>query len=523
MAALNSLLKSKHVDLIITLLCLGMTYWLHINEFVNGDVAWHVEAAKRLLSGGNYLINTFDTNAPFVFVYFFPVIWLKKIVTLSLPNLITTYIALSAVLPLAFSYFLINKMILEDKIAKRLLYYAVLFIVLFLPTFNFGQREIVLIYFYLPYFLYLMLKTVYPEGPKINRWFLYCMALFAAFGILQNLFYLSIPVFIDIYIYIKTKKFRWLQAIFYLFVLTSIGISFFLYPEYFTTIIPMVMCYESGFNFPILMLLLEVFTFICLLTVSVVLINFKKLYQSDDIIICFIATICSSLIYFFELKLWDYHLYPAICFVVLLLISIIIKYYEETIYKKTIAPRVSLASTSIAKGILATILVIVIGDYRSDIAIFHNQHNSIHKWLDYAKSNFNQKKLYSLVMQLGPAYELPYYSGKDIQIVSPWSNPWVLPYVIQQSNKTNRCNLERDIVTFQAIATQALAKQQPDFIITENATWLLYKGQPFDYFEFFSQNKQFKELIKQYTYFGQFEGYTIYQKISKINDKNSPH
>lgn len=291
------------IDSIITSLCLFSAYWLHISTFINWDVAWHVEGARRLLSGGSYLVNVFDNNSLFVFAYYFPVILLKRTTSFLYPNLINIYITLTTIIPLTFCYLVIHKVFNQKKIfVKRFLYYTIIFILLFLPASNYGNREIVLIIFFLPYFLINILTTTYPKSLSVSKWLAYISAILASFGIAQNIFYISIPLFLDLYRFIKIRKFSNFQILFYSCLIIYAAIVAFLYPEYVHHIIPMVLCYESAFNFPLVVLMLEILTFISLLTVTIVLLNFKRLYKSDDIIMSFIATFCALLIYFLNSK-----------------------------------------------------------------------------------------------------------------------------------------------------------------------------------------------------------------------------
>lgn len=510
---MNKKNKNLLYDSIITFLCLIVAYQVQHSAFINWDVAWHVEGARRLLAGGHYLLNTFDNNSPLVFAYFFPLIWLTKVLTLPLANLALAYITLTALIPLSLCYYVLNQCFNDkDIVTRRLLYFTLVYCLLFLPAFNFGHREIVLFYFFIPYFMAISFSTYIHL--RLNRYLLYLMAFLAAYGITQNLLYLSIPIFIDLYRLLKRKTFTHYQFFFYSCVAANIAIVAYLYPDYFAHIIPMVLCYESGFNFPITVLLLEILTFTSLLTVTTVLINFNKIKQSDDIILCFIATICSLLIYFFELKLWYYHLYPALCFVIFSLILLIAKYYEEVALGLGVKPRINLFTASLAGGILATIFLTVFNFLLAGMAMYHNPQDITNKWIRYAEQHFANKKLYFLVIRLGPPYSLTMYTHANIKVVSPWSNPWMLPYIILHHNKkTGFCNLRKDSEIFIQVATNALVTQQPDFIITEDPPrTLMYRGQLFDYFRFFSDNKLFAQAIKNYVLYDRFYSYHIYQR-----------
>lgn len=506
--------KKTLIDIFVTFLCLLVAYWIHIHTFINWDVAWHVEGARRLLLGGSYLVNVFDNNSPFVFAYYFPVIWLHKFLAVQYPNLIVTYMLLTAIIPLLLTYTIINKIFAKKEIfVKTFLYYITLFVIVFLPAFNLGHREMILIYFFLPYFLILVFSTTNPAATSFGKTLSTIAVVLAAFGIAQNYFYLSIPIFLDIYRYIKTKKFTIYQFSFYCCIFISVITIAILYPEYIKHIIPMVLCYERGFNFPILVLLLEALTFISLLTIIIVLINFKRLHKSNDIVMAFIAATASLVIYFLELKLWYYHLYPALSFIVLILALIIIKYYEETLLGFTIQPKINLFSAALSSGILVTIFIIMVGYAIDELIIYHDPNYEMNRWLVYSQQHFRDKKLFFFVIKMGFAYSLPLYSQANIEIVSPWSNPWLLPYIIL--NKNNNCHreLQSDIGIFRKLAASAIAHTKPDFLIIEaTPKTLLPTGKKFHYLDFFAEEKGLANLFKDYSYYGYFDKLTIYKR-----------
>jgi hypothetical protein len=511
-------INNNSKNLIITLLCLVVAYWIQINTFLNWDVAWHVEGARRLLAGGDYLSNLFDNNSPFVFAYYIPVIVLHRALPLFYPHLVILYILLTSIIPLALCYSLIHKAFKQKEIVvMNLLYYTVLFIIVFLPAFNFGHREIVLIYCYLPYFLFLTFLTTYPETFTLDRtWWVYPIVLLAAYGISQNILYISIVIFLDFYRFLKTRQFNFFQGFFYGCILFNIWLIAFLYPNYIKHIIPMVLCYESGFNFPLLVLILQMLMFISLLTVTIVLVNIRRLYKSDDLIMCFIAAICSLLIYFFELKLWYYHIYPALCFVMLILTLLVTKYYEENFLDVCILPRVNLFSAAIAAAMLITIVFVVFNFSKGEWQDFHNPNDENHQWINYARRHFANKKLFFFVIKLGPAYAPLFYSEANIHVVSPWSNPWMLPYIIEEKGDGSLfCNLADDISLFTQLTTRAMANEKPDFIIVEKAPeHLLFQGKQFEYITFFSRDNNFTKIFKNYRIYGYYDSFTIYTKRS---------
>lgn len=475
--------------------------------FINWDIAWHIEAAKRIGSGGDYLINLFDTSSPFVFIYFIPLVWLHSWLQLAYYKLTIIYILATTTLPLVLSYLVIFKTN-HTFLFKRLLYYLIVILLLFVPSFHLGQREIVLITFYCPYFLYSIFSPIYPERLKINFPIIYLMVLLAAFGISQNLTYIAIPIVLDFFLILKFRNVTFHQLFFYTCMLFSILFVTLIYPNYFKVIVPMVLCFGRGFHNSIFHLLFQELVFICLISLVIFLFNIRKLSGDKDIILCFLAAVIAMLIFLLQLQPWYHHFYPALFFTVLLLGLLIGKLYY--------LPSANLISISMASSILITVFLITFFYNKNAVVAFNNPKDRTNLWINYAANHFANSKVLFLTIDLGPPYSIPLYTKAKIDIISPWSNPWMLPYIFKYKNDTRNsfCPSSKGITTVQTIATNAMAKN-PAFIVVENNNiFLNQNGKKLDILEFFSQDFAFARLFKQYSIYQKFDDFSIYVKTS---------
>lgn len=202
------------------------------------------------------------------------------------------------------------------------------------------------------------------------------------------------------------------------------------------------------------------------------------------------------------------------CFVILTLGLIIIKYYEETASEAQIKPHINLISASLASAILITILVVIIGFTRDELTIFHDPMYLTNRWIQYADDHFQNKKLFFFVIRLEPAYSLLLYSHDNIEVLSPWSNPWLLPYILQGKNTKNQfCHFQENSQIFKYLAVNSMIKNKPDFIIIESCQdKKFYLGRRFSYADFFLQDKGFVNFLKQYYLYGHFGEFTVYHR-----------
>lgn len=503
--------KNQKLDAIITLLCLLFAYLLHLNTFIDWDVAWHLEGAKRLLQGGDYLVNLFDTNSPFVFAFYIPVIWLHAIFqNTQLAPLVYIYTLTVTLISLILCHHLVESIYPPEKMfARKLRYYAIVFCVLFLPASNFGQREVVLILFFLPYYLVTQQLIRQPsENSSVFSRIRWIFAVLAAFGILQNIFYLCLPVFLDSYKFLRTKKIQSYNAIFYASIASGLLLIHLLYPTYFRTIVPMVLCYESGFNSPATLLLFEVLTFMCLVSALIVVVNIKRFYHESCIFAPFGCLTLSLVIYFLEMKLWYYHLYPALCFAVLMLTALVIQYKQQE--SRSVGWVTICLSYAILLMVLKTIIVFGINEVRA----FHNKDSNQNRWIAYSDTHFNQKKLFFIEMFLDASYGLAVYSKANFYLAQPWSNPWLMPYLLSSQPKINHgfCNLIADKKIFFHILQAALQASNPDTLIVEKVPPSKNLPNSFSYIDYFSQDLEIRNILKRYFLVDSVEKLNIYER-----------
>ncbi|OGT46518.1 MAG: hypothetical protein A3E83_01270 [Gammaproteobacteria bacterium RIFCSPHIGHO2_12_FULL_41_20] len=133
-----------------------LAWHMQATVLLNADVAWLIEASKRMLAGGSYTKDFFENNPPWILYFYAPAVLLSKFFTINLAYSLRTYILI-----LAFIALLLSKHFLKTIFSKNqqdsalypflLLTLAMLFLIF--PVSDFGQREHVLFMLSTPYFL----------------------------------------------------------------------------------------------------------------------------------------------------------------------------------------------------------------------------------------------------------------------------------------------------------------------------------------------------------------------------------
>src|SRR3990167_10807581 len=127
--------KTRHYHYVLFASIFLITFWIQNHLFINWDVTWHIEAAKRMLHGDTYTKNIFDDNPPMVFWFYMPAVLIHKHLGISL---IQCHI-LSVELTVLFSFFLCDICAKQGDLYKKaseiiLFRYTLLYALLFIPA-----------------------------------------------------------------------------------------------------------------------------------------------------------------------------------------------------------------------------------------------------------------------------------------------------------------------------------------------------------------------------------------------------
>lgn len=487
--------KLLRLDLLITLLLLVIAFIIRLNSFVDMDVAWHVEGAKRLLHGGSYITQVFDDNSPWVFYYYIPVELTHSLLALPYHIVIPLYVLACNLISL-----LLIRRILKyafDSGKRQACYFISLFILIFLPLMNFGQREIILINFVMPYF-WLNIALITQQQRIATSVTIIC-ALLACLGILQNPLYLPLILIWDITKLYKIQRWSSYQTVFYLATLAATLVSFVSYPDYTFTVLRLVMCYEGAFNSSFWNLITTA-TWFCLLGIFLFLLNYRNWRNDVAIVYSALSMMICLIIYFYERKNWYYHLYPAYSFLVLLLFFILQR-YQATFQSKcrlTVSDYINLVCTI---TILLMTLIHTILFLAGIISEFHDQNYSWNRWITYARQNFNNAKVFLLMPYNPPLHSLPLYA--NTHVVSPWFNTWFIP-ALNARYSSRLCNNRNDLELTRLITLRAIHLEKPDYILTRVPD--IAKS------NYDTYHQTDTVYLAGYHYLTQYDGVTIYKR-----------
>ena len=135
---------------VILLGCLVLAFVVQNNLFIHADVSYLMHVSQMLLAGGRYGFEFFETNPPMILYLSMPPLWLADISGMPLDTCFRLYVLTLAALSLSTSFYLIGK-IITNRFIHYFITCIVMFVILFLPSNQFGQREHIYLILITPY------------------------------------------------------------------------------------------------------------------------------------------------------------------------------------------------------------------------------------------------------------------------------------------------------------------------------------------------------------------------------------
>jgi len=307
----------------LSMLIICTSAWSIQNSiFISWDISILLHETQKLLAGGTYVNDYFETSPPMIlYLYILPVL-----VTKIFPVSIMTAFRGSV-------FFLgIGSVITCKALTKRLFYsqdrmigdlfllvLAALFLIL--PFYELGQKEHLLFIFSMPYIL---AASLWIEEKKINRAFAVGIGLMAGLGFAIKPFFVMTPLCIELYIIFKKKNIlaglrpETLTILMVLGVYTLLALH--LHADYFKTVVPYALrLYYSSMDLPWGKIMFHPVNMFCYFAIFFYILQYKYLAYKE-----FSGLLCCALVSFIIIFVMQrftpfYHLLPPLALAILLL------------------------------------------------------------------------------------------------------------------------------------------------------------------------------------------------------------
>ncbi|MES2218901.1 MAG: hypothetical protein V4501_10885 [Pseudomonadota bacterium] len=288
---------------------------------LNPDVAWLLEASRRLLHGGNYTKDFFENNPPMILYLYFPAVLLNQFFSISIILAIRLYVFFIATVSLFICYDLMKRIFSgQYQVLSRPLLILLASIFLLLPFYELGQRDQLLLSFTMPYFL---LAAYQLEGHSVKSRDAVVIGFLASLGFAMKPFFLIPLVLVEIYyIFCQKNLFAWFRddVITIIIVITSYVTMVFLFnPDYIFLVAPYAWpwCRLSA-QLPLVALLNFEIIYFCFLTILFYFIQYPTTKYKKLSTVLTLALIGFLLSYFLQKSSYLYRSWAAVSIAVFL-------------------------------------------------------------------------------------------------------------------------------------------------------------------------------------------------------------
>ncbi len=231
---------------------LVLTYCLQISLYLHADMLYLLYAAKRMLLGGSYATDFFETNPPLIMYLYMPALTISKWTGITILHIFRLYILCYCLITLSLCHALIESATISP-LFRHVILFSLAIAVLFLPAHEFGQREHIFMLCTFPYIFAMILRL---ENKPLSASAGMAIGAYACIGIALKPFFLSLPLLLECYYLLQKRSLR--ASLRPETITIAIGLccymasALYLFPDYFHVILPIVSdLYFAGTALPL--------------------------------------------------------------------------------------------------------------------------------------------------------------------------------------------------------------------------------------------------------------------------------
>lgn len=468
------------------------------------DMAWILYQTNAMLDGAKPYVNFVEVNPPLIFWLTVPAAWLARVfgcdsfLTMHICQFLLVGASLLACLDVVRSMKLI-----PDPLRRRMFFLALTYVQLSLPGFNMGEREWIMFVLVSPYLLIVAGRL---SGAIVPRRLWWIAGLAAGVGFALKPFFLLLWMGLELYL-VLCKSGWFIRRPESLIVLVIQGAYFLLVliftPEY-LKLMPMAQKLYGAFNInlsaPLLLkacLKLAPTAFVALLALPIIRVPVER---RPLVRVLGLTTALLLGVALIQRKGWEYHLYPAIAASMMLLVELTFCFCRENVeVPEGFRPMPTLAVALLTVAILA-----------GSISKFQKRQD-IDAWYQKPEGQACRllaregrgKSVALLSTTLCDAFPTVNYTG--MRYVMRYNSLWMLPGLYPDlpatpgervyHDRQQMSDYEKQMVD---TVVEDFRLNRPDFVLVDVSEYKVPLRVPFDYVEYFSLNKDFKEIWRQY-------------------------
>lgn len=511
------ILQTRRQRLVFILLMVSVylfAWKLQAALFLNYDASWLMHAAERMLAGGTYSRDFFETNPPLILYLSLPPVILSKMFAFKLALLFRAYIFLLASFSLVLCYGLLGSLFRSESSPRLAVTFFITLGVVFLilPCFDFGQRDHLLVILTLPYFL---LAACRLQGENFPRSVAFGVGVMAGLGFAIKPHFLLTPLLIEGYLAWQKKNARACLRPETLALLSTVFfyvLSIFLFfPDYIYIVVPYSLrLYYSSVSQPWSALLMNGAAAYCVFPLLFYLLQFKE--RSHKILgsVLALGLLGFLFAYFSQRMIHYYHLIPSLSFALLLLVV-------------EFDSMVSSLPRRWPSRCLASLLGVLL--FSVPVWIFHNLYTSsqgykketLGKLAAFMNAHARQDRVYFFVTAGSYAFSTVDYT--TTRVAPRFYFLWMAAGLANQALALGQSpqpalaeRLQRDKNFLINMVADDLYQYKPRYVFVDlSEDKYRVKDKNFDYLVYFSENPKFRQQWRNYHYYTTVEEQGVYK------------
>ncbi len=485
---------------VLLIASLVLALLIQLNLLISSDVQYLTHIADVMLNGGKYGIDFFETNPPMILYLYLPPLMVHQFSGVDISSCIRLYVLLLAGASVCASFYFLRR-IVQDRFLQTASFILFIFVKLFLPSNQFGQREHLYILFFMPY---VFASACALSHIRIDKGIAILTGIVAALGCCMKPYFLLPLVLIELYfIYKQRSILGWVRTesvvILSVMVLYLASTCYFC-PTYFTIVLPLVnQFYFDGIAQAWTLIFMFPHVLFCVGVSAACIMTIRYSRYPELITVLVLASIGTTLAFLVTRTMWFYHTLPALAFTSFLIGFVITEFMEPA----------NLRTSVWFTAVLMTALYIPILAFTE---------NTFGKQLRYEKQ-YKQDLINFLAAQPGK-HSVLCFSANTMTDCYPLINAlssehqsrypffWWMRAAITLAEKHQANDQIQD---FMNQVAEDLISHQTRWIVINTATTKLLLGENFNYFTYFSINPKMKRVLQSYHYWKTIDIYDIYQ------------
>lgn len=503
--------KKASLVFISLLISIFIAAWLLQGQlFLNWDASWLMHAAQRMLAGGTYQEDFFETNPPLIFYLYLPPIYIHLLSAWSLAICFRLYIFLLAALSLGLCYQQAERIFSKEN--QRLVYWLVgslAVIDLVLPLHELGQRDHLFVLLTLPYFLSLVYRLHQREKPPLAI----LIGLLAGIGFALKPHFLITLLLLESYAAYKQSIFFWWRAellTLILFILGNCLGTLIFYPDYIYFMIPYAMrLYYTSISAPWSVIVFYPLALFCASPLLLCIPLMPKV-RSERLLTTILLLALSGAVfsYLSQRTAFYYHLIPAFSLASLLVLLFFYFFCTQTIHRQ---------KTDYGFMVLLALFLFslpLLGWYQI-YQTWGNHHKNVRPLTAFVHQYAQHQTVYYFVSTI--IYTFPSLDSANAKLGSRFPFLWMIAGLVNHP-ETNPLWPQEKQLLMQMIC-EDFAKYKPQLVFVDISKHKPYiTAADFDYLPYFLADPQFKASWRHYHYLTTLEKdnlyhFAVYQRI----------